>query len=343
MRLRHYSPRTEKAYTAWIRRFIFFHDKRHPRTMGASEVTAFLSHLATEGRVSSSTQNQALAALLFLYRHVLGLDLSWLDDIVRAKPRRRLPVVLSRPEVCEVLSHIAGTSRLVTVLLYGSGMRLLEALSLRVKDVDFAAHQIVLRNAKGGKDRIALLPGSLETDLRDHLAVVRAQHEADIAAGAGWVELPDGLDRKYPTAGRQWAWQWVFPATRTYLDVASGRRRRHHLHETVVQQAMAKAVRAAGVKKRATCHTLRHSFATHLLEDGYDIRTVQELLGHEDVSTTMIYAHVLNRGPAAVRSPIDGMELPPATPPPTPRHQPAQPQATHPPARRRSRIPSGKT
>jgi integron integrase len=307
LRLRHYSRLTERAYVGWIRRFILFHEKRHPAEMGATEVSRFLSFLAVNGRISASTQNQALAALLFLYGEVLGVDLPWLDDLVRANRPPRLPVVLSRDEVRAVLRRLQGTPRLMAVLLYGAGLRLLECARLRVKDVDFEANQIVVRSGKGDKDRVSVLPAAVAAALQRHLGRVRAQYDRDLRAGGGWVELPGALAGKYPNAGREWAWQWVFPATRTYKHPATGQRRRHHLHETVLQRAVYRAVREAGVAKRATCHTFRHSFATHLLEDGYDIRTVQELLGHRDVSTTMIYTHVLNRGPAAVRSPLDAL------------------------------------
>ena len=310
MRLRHLSPRTEQAYLRWMRRFFAFHRGRHPADLGAEHVTAFLSSLATAGRVSAATQNQALAALLFLYRDVLGRDLPWLEDLVRAHSPPRLPVVLSRDEVRAVLSHLHGTPRLMAALLYGSGLRLLECCRLRVKDVDFGRHQLTVRRGKGDKDRVTMLPAALQRPLSDHLRNVKAQHDRDLAAGAGWVELPGALSRKLPKAGRDWPWQWVFPATRTYLDPATSQRRRHHLHETVVQQAVRRAVLAAGLGKRATCHTFRHSFATHLLEDGYDIRTVQELLGHRDVTTTMIYTHVLNRGGQGVKSPLDRLEQP---------------------------------
>ncbi len=274
IRTRHYSPRTEKAYVAWIRRYIFFHGKRHPAEMGAAEVTRFLTSLAVDRRVAASTQNQALGALLFLYREVLGQELPWLDTLVRSKRPQRIPVVLTREEMRAVL---------------------------------FSFHQIMVRGGKGNKDRATMLPAAVKADLARHLEVVRTQHKLDRERGAGWVELPGALARKYPNAGREWGWQWVFPATRIYRDRVTGQRRRHHLHETVLQRAVKEAVRRAGISKRATCHTLRHSFATHLLEDGHDIRTVQELLGHRDVSTTMIYTHVLNRGPAAVRSPADRM------------------------------------
>jgi integron integrase len=305
VRARHYSRRTEKAYVHWIKRYIFFHGKRHPGDMGGAEVGEFLTALAVRDRVAASTQNQALNALLFLYREVLGIQLPWLDDVVRAKRSQHLPVVLSRGETQAVLGQLEGVPRLMAVLLYGAGLRLLECCRLRIKEVDFAANQITVRDGKGGKDRRTVLPAAVKADLARHVERVRKQHERDLAHGAGWVELPWALDRKYPNAGREWGWQWVFPATRFYWDAATGQHRRHHLHESVVQRAVREAVLKAGIGKRATCHTFRHSFATHLLEDGYDIRTVQELLGHRDVSTTMIYTHVLNRGPAAVRSPAD--------------------------------------
>jgi integron integrase len=309
VRARHYSQRTEQAYVAWIRRYILFHGKRHPSEMGARELTEYLSALAVEGNVAASTQNQALSALLFLYREVLRQDLPWLDDVVRARRPGRLPVVLTREEVRAVLRQLRGTPRLMAILMYGSGLRLLECARLRVKDVDFGRHQIVVRTGKGDKDRVTTLPAVITADLTQHLELVKKQHDLDLRHGAGWVELPWALARKYPNAGREWAWQWVFPATRIYVDRETGERRRHHLHESVVQRAVKDAVRHAGIPKRATCHTLRHSFATHLLEDDRDIRTVQELLGHRDVSTTMIYTHVLNRGPAGVRSPADSVGL----------------------------------
>jgi integron integrase len=323
IRARHYSRRTEEAYLGWIRRFIHHQGRRHPREMGGTEVTGFLSWLATERKVSASTQGQALNALLFMYRDVLGLDLPWMADIVRAKRPQRLPVVLSREEVVAVLGHLDGAPRLMATLLYGTGLRLLECCHLRVKDVDFGRRQLTVRAGKGAKDRVTLLPASLQEPLQRHLEAVASQHQVDVAAGGGWVELPFALARKYPNAGREWAWQWVFPATRTYVAGQSGERRRHHLHETVLQKAVKSAVHRAGITKPAGCHTFRHSFATHLLEDGYDIRTVQELLGHRDVSTTMIYTHVVNRGPGAVCSPADRIApcLPPAdgfSRPPTP-------------------------
>ncbi len=305
MRLRHFSPRTEEAYLGWMRRYHEFHGRRDPAKLGAEHVTAFLNALATRRHVSASTQNQALAALLFLYRDVLGVELPWLDDLVHARSPGRLPVVLTRDEVRAVLARLDGLPRLMATLLYGCGLRLLECCRLRVKDVDFGRHQITVRRGKGDKDRVTMLPASVKPELAAHLERVRVQHADDLAQGAGWVELPGSLARKLPSAGRDWAWQWVFPATRLYVERASGERRRHHLHETVVQHAVRRAVLASGIAKRATCHTFRHSFATHLLEDGSDIRTVQELLGHKDVATTMIYTHVLKRGPAGVRSPAD--------------------------------------
>ena len=308
IRARHYSRRTEDAYVAWIRRFILFHGKRHPAEMSAPEITRFLTSLAVERKVASSTQNQALAALLFLYRDVLEQDLPWIRDIVRARRPRRLPVVLTRDEVRAVLSRLEGPPRLMAYLIYGTGLRLLECCRLRVQDVDFGANQIVVRAGKGNKDRVTMLPARVKPDLLRHLEEVREQHRSDLRRGAGWVELPNALERKYPNAGRDWRWQWVFPATRTYVEPVTGRHRRHHLHESVVQRAVKDAVRDAGLVKRAGPHTLRHSFATHLLENNHDIRTIQELLGHRDVATTMIYTHVLNRGPAAVRSPADRLD-----------------------------------
>jgi integron integrase len=304
-RARHYSPRTEDAYITWIRRFILFHDKRHPREMGEPEITRFLSNLATEHRVSPSTQNQALSAILFLYEEVLDHHLERLQNVVRAHRPVRVPVVLTREEVARILSHLHGTSWLQALLLYGSGLRLMECCRLRIKDVDLARSEITVRDGKGRKDRITLLPQRAKEPLAEHIGKVRAQYLLDLERGYAIVRLPHALDRKYPGAPREWPWQWVFPATRTYLDAANGRHYRHHLHETVLQRELKEAVRKAGIPKRASCHTLRHSFATHLLEDGYDIRTIQELLGHSDVTTTMIYTHVLNRGGRGVRSPLD--------------------------------------
>lgn len=303
--LRHYSSRTSEAYLGWIRRFVRFHELRHPRDMGEPEVTAFLSSLAEERGVSASTQNQALAALLFLYSDVLGHDLAMLTNLVHAKRVERLPVVMSQEEVQHILALLDGVEHLMASLLYGSGLRLMECVRLRVKDIDFDSRQVFVRCAKGLRDRATLLPQTLTDPLRAHMAIVRKQHKEDIARGAGFVELPDALRAKYPSAPREWAWQWVFPATRSYTHAATGERRRHHLHETVLQRAVRAAVKSANLQKPASCHTFRHSFATHLLEAGYDIRTIQKLLGHRDVRTTMIYTHVLNRDPFGVTSPLD--------------------------------------
>jgi integron integrase len=305
MRTRHYSRRTVKAYVGWIRRFILFHKKRHPNEMGEAEVSQFLSSLATDRGVSASTQNQALSALLYLYQELQGRKLGWMDDIAHAKRPVRLPVVLTRSEIRAVLGVIDPGVGIVARLLYGSGLRLLEALQLRVKDLDLERREIHVRDGKGRKDRRTMIPGALMEALQAHLRLVRQQHERDRSEGAGFVELPDALRVKYPGAPREWSWQWIFPATRHYLDSATGERRRHHLHETVVQRAVRAASQAAGISRPVSPHTLRHSFATHLLEDGCDIRTIQELMGHKDVATTMIYTHVLNRGAAGVRSPLD--------------------------------------
>lgn len=310
MRLRHYSPRTEEAYLSWIRRFIVYHGKRHPKELGADDVTAFLSSLAGRG-VSASTQNQALGGVLFLYEVVLGQRLGWMNDIVRAQRPVRLPVVLSRDEVAAVLSRLRGDVWLMASLLYGAGLRLMECAELRVKDLHFERCELLVRDGKGGKDRVTMLPGSVREPLAEHLRQAKVRHERDLAAGCGSVALPGALALKYPNAPREWAWQWVFSATRFYVDPVTRERRRHHLHESALQRAVKEAVRAAGVTRPATCHSLRHSFATHLLEAGYDIRTIQELLGHRDVSTTMVYTHVLNQGGRGVRSPLDGLGPPP--------------------------------
>jgi integron integrase len=305
LRVRHRSPRTVEAYVRWVRRYVLFHEKRHPSELGAEAIREFLTHLAVEGRVSASTQNQALAALVFLYREVLARDVGDVSGAVRAHAPHRLPEVLTRSEVRALLAQLEGVDWLVAALLYGAGLRLLEALTLRVKDVDFDRRELRLRRAKGDKDRVAPLPEAVRAQLREHLAQVRELHSRDLAVGFGAVALPGALAAKYPNAPREWAWQWVFPATRRYFDPAAHTQRRHHLHETVIQRAVKRAVSAAGIAKRASCHTLRHSFATHLLEAGTDIRTLQELLGHASVSTTMVYTHVLNRGAAGVRSPLD--------------------------------------
>ena len=305
LRVKHYRIRTERAYLDWIRRFILFHGKKHPAEMGAPQVEAFLSHLAVEGNVAASTQNQAKIALLFLYREVLGVDLPWLENVAKAKTPQRLPVVLTIGEVKSVLDRLEGTLWLMASLLYGSGLRLMECVRLRVKDVDFEMHQLMVRDGKGAKDRVTMLPAALVEPLKAHLARVKRLHEEDIAAGYGEAYLPNALARKYPGAGRSWGWQYVFPSRNLSVDPRSGVTRRHHADEKALQRAMKRAVAAAGINKPATPHALRHSFATHLLQSGYDIRTVQELLGHSDVSTTMIYTHVLNRGGRGVASPLD--------------------------------------
>lgn len=297
------SRRTEEAYVGWVERYVRFSGMRHPRELGAADIERFLTHLAVVRKVAPATQNQALSALLYLYRTVLGIELPWLDGIERARRPHRLPTVLSRPEVGLLLRHLEHPVDIVARLLYGSGLRLLECLQLRVKDLDFERPSLTVRQGKGNRDRQTLFPEPLHTPMRRHLATVRAQHEQDLDAGAGYVALPGALARKLRGAEREWAWQWVFPATRTHIDRETGRTRRHHLHETVIQRDIAFAVRRAGLLRRATPHTLRHSFATHLLEDGYDIRTIQTLLGHKDVRTTMIYTHLLGRGPLGVRSP----------------------------------------
>ena len=307
LRVKHYSLRTEDAYLHWIKRFILFHDRKHPREMGGAQVEAFLSHLATEGRVAASTQNQALSSLLFLYREVLAIELPWMEGIVRAKRPARVPVVLSEGEVKALLAQLDGTRWLAASLLYATGMRLLEGLRLRVKDVDFQRREIAVRDGKGGRDRRTMLPERLIEPLKTHLERVKALHERDLAEGHGDVYLPFALARKYPNAGRSWPWQYVFPAGSRSTDPRGGAVRRHHLDEQVVQRAVAAAARSARIGKPVSPHVLRHSFATHLLEAGYDIRTVQELLGHKDVSTTMIYTHVLNKGGRGVKSPLDRM------------------------------------
>jgi integron integrase len=306
LRVRHYSPRTEEAYTAWILRFARFHQK-HPLDLDASAIQSFLTYLASEEEVSASTQNQALAALLFLYQTVLKVSPERVGEFVRAKRTERVPVVLGHLDVMAVLDHLTGAPKLMASLLYGSGLRLLECIKLRVKDIDFERAEVRIACGKGNKDRVTPLPAKLVEPLREHLRSVRRAYDADIARGGGWVEIPPAFARKSPNAGHTWNWQWVFPASRPYTDRNTGEVRRHHLHETVLQRAVKIAALAAGITKPVTCHTLRHSFATHLLEAGYDIRTIQELLGHRDVSTTMIYTHVLQRGGLGVRSPLDGL------------------------------------
>ena len=303
--LRHYSPKTVEAYIGWVRRFVLFHHRRHPESMAAPEVAAFLSHLASQGRVSASTQNQALAALLFLYAEVIHRPLDPVGDVVHAKRPARLPVVMSHSEVEAVLGQLSGVWHLMASLLYGSGVRLLECASLRVKDVDFSGGQLLVRRGKGQKDRATLLPRAVIPPLQAHLVTVRERHQLDLEDGAGKVELPNALRSKYPNACREWAWQWVFPATRRYVQPETGEQRRHHIHETALQRAVKVAANAAGLTKPVSCHTFRHSFATQLLEAGYDIRTIQKLLGHHDIRTTMLYTHVVNRGPFGVKSPLD--------------------------------------
>lgn len=305
IRSKHYSRRTEESYVDWIRRYIRFHGLRHPRDMSAAEIASFLTHLAVDLEVAASTQNQARSALLFLYREVLGIDLEAPEDVIAAKMPRRLPVVLTRVEVHAVLGQLFGVHRLMAQLLYGSGLRLMECVRLRVKDLDFARRELTVRDGKGMRDRVTMLPDRLLDPLRDHLVPVRRTHEEDLGRGYGAVYLPFALERKFPNANREWGWQYVFPAERLSSDPRGGETRRHHRDERGLQMAVKQAVRAAGVAKPASCHTFRHSFATHLLEDGYDIRTVQELLGHTSVKTTMIYSHVLNRGGRGVRSPLD--------------------------------------
>jgi integron integrase len=308
MRLKHYSLRTERTYWDWIERFIRFHGMRHPSEMAEAEVGAFLTHLARDGNVAASTQNQALSALLFLYKEVLKQEFGWLDGVERPTRPVRVPVVLTKEEVRRIFAHLHGTPRLMAGVLYGSGLRLMECVRLRVKDVDFGYARIVVRDGKGAKDRVTMLPLNLAEPLQRHLVKVKAQHEEDLEAGLGAVHLPHALARKYPGAAKDWSWQYVFPSVRLSADPLLGEgapKQRHHIDESSLQQAVKRAVRASGINKPASSHTFRHSFATHLLENGYDIRTVQELLGHKDVSTTMIYTHVLNKPGLGVRSPLD--------------------------------------
>jgi integron integrase len=305
IRLKHYSIRTEQAYVRWIKRFILFHNKKHPSNMGKPEIEAFLSYLAMKQRVSSSTQNQAFNAILFLYRDVLTRNLDDSINAMRAKKPKRLPTVMTKDEAVSVISALSGVYQIMAKLLYGSGLRLMECVRLRVKDVDFQRNQILIRDGKGMRDRATMLPKSVEFALREHLEWVRKVYEEELRNGGGRVYLPQALERKHPNAAREWIWQYVFPAKSLSKDPRSGETRRHHIHENALQKAVKRAVKLAGIPKQVSCHTFRHSFATHLLENGYDIRTVQELLGHKDVNTTMVYIHVLNKGAKAVRSPLD--------------------------------------
>jgi len=308
VRRKHYSPRTEDSYVHWIKRFVYFHGKRHPAELGEPAVTAFLNHLARERNVASATQNQALSALLFLYREALGRPLDWLDGLDRAKRPARTPTVLTRAEVRLILDRLQGPRWIMASLLYGAGLRLRECLKLRVKDIDFGYGQIIVRDGKGAKDRVTMLPAAVIAPLQQHLVRVRMLHDRDLAAGYGGVELPDALSVKYPRAGQDWGWKFAFPSYKLSVDKRSGEIRRHHVYENYLIRAVKQATRAAGITKHVSCHTLRHSFATHLLEGGYDIRTVQELLGHQSVETTMIYTHVMNKGGRGVHSPLDRAE-----------------------------------
>ena len=305
LRLKHYSIRTERSYTGWIRRYILFHDKKHPKDMGEREIENFLTYLAVDQKVAQSTQNQALNAIIFLYREVLGIELNDPINAIRAKRPQRLPTVLTQAEVKKLLNAMSGTHRIMAMLLYGSGLRLMECIRLRVKDIDFEMNQIIVRDGKGAKDRVTLLPDNVRSDLTVHLEWLKTLHQDDLSKGFGAVFLPYALERKYKSAHRKWIWQYVFPAKSLSKDPRSNSVRRHHLHQNTLQKAVKQAVARVKITKQATCHTLRHSFATHLLENGYDIRTVQELMGHSDVSTTMIYTHVLNRPGVSVKSPVD--------------------------------------
>lgn len=305
LRTRHYSPKTEDAYVMWVKRYIRFHKMRHPKDMAEPEINEFLTHLAVEEKLSASTQNQALSALLFLYRHVFGLDIGDLGEVVRARKSHHIPVVMTREETRAVLAKMNGETKLMAELLYGAGLRLSECLCLRVQDLDLPSGEIVVFNGKGMKDRVTVLPEGIKAALQQHLASVRAVHERDLADGFGRVQIPEALQRKYPNAAAEWKWQWVFPQAHRWKDPATGEQGRHHIDESILQRAVKEAVCAAGITKRVGCHTFRHSFATHLLAAGYDIRTIQELLGHKSVNTTMIYTHVLNKGGRGVTSPLD--------------------------------------
>ena len=307
LRSRHYSRRTESTYISWVKKFIYFNNLRHPREMGEKEINDYLTFLAVRKKVSSSTQNQALCAILFLYKHVLGREIGDLGDVIRARKPKHLPVVLTRNEVKRVLSYLSGANWLMASIMYGSGLRLAECLRLRVQDIDFEANTILVRDGKGSKDRVTMLPSNLKAPVKKHIARVRKIHEKDLSDGWGAVQLPYALERKYPNAASDWGWQWVFPQKYRWIDNKTGKQGSHHIDASIIQKAFKSAVREAGIVKHATCHTLRHSFATHLIEKGYDIRTVQEFLGHKDVKTTMIYTHILNRGPAGVQSPIDDL------------------------------------
>jgi integron integrase len=305
IRLKHYSIRTEKSYVSWIKRFIIYHNKRHPEDMREKEIEKFLTHLAVDLNVASSTQNQAFNALLFLYREVLNIDLKNTINAVRAKKPQRVPTVMTKSEALKVIGAMDGIQKLMTMLIYGSGLRQMECIRLRVKDIDFAMNQIVVRDGKGAKDRVTVLPKNVKSDLNAHLEKVKLLHKDDLSKGYGRVYLPNALERKYKSANREWGWQYVFPSKSLSKDPRTGIIRRHHIHESTLHKAVKISVRLARINKQVSCHTFRHSFATHLLEDGYDIRTVQELLGHKDINTTMIYTHVLRKGGKAVRSPLD--------------------------------------